>query len=390
MRSTVSRRHILSSGGAALSLSLLSACAVTPVASPRRSFNLPPLRIAADLITRVTVCSRPFRPEGPRIERVALGAKALVHHYGHGGSGWSLSWGSAQVAADLVMQGGRPAEVAVIGSGAIGLTTALVLQRMGLPVTIYARELPPDTASTFATGVWSPDSRIALDQHATPEFKARWQSMCRHSFDRYQSMLGLPGTPVEWYDNYALRPTTDSPPGPDDPRPEFAGLMRELVPEQLGGRVNFEPGQHPFGPLRARRIPSIMFNLPAYTKLLVDEFLLRGGRMQVREFHSPAELLSLPQPMLVNCTGIGAATLFGDQSLVPIRGQLVRLPPQADIHYGLYFNRVSFVPRRDGMVFQHIGEGGDYYGYGDPSLAPDRPLAEECVNRIAGLFAPMA
>ena len=84
---------------------------------------------------------------------------------GHGGSGWSLSWGSSAIAARKAMAlaglAGGPPVVAVIGSGALGLTSALQLQRMGARVTIYARERAAFTRSMRATGSWTPDSRIA-------------------------------------------------------------------------------------------------------------------------------------------------------------------------------------------------------------------------------------
>ncbi len=51
----------------------------------------------------------------------------------------------------------------MIGCGALGLTAALIAQRAGARVTIYAKERMPDIRSARATGVWSPDSRIARD-----------------------------------------------------------------------------------------------------------------------------------------------------------------------------------------------------------------------------------
>ncbi|NEL80833.1 MAG: FAD-dependent oxidoreductase, partial [Xanthomonas perforans] len=89
-------------------------------------------------------------------------------------------------------------ELAVIGCGAIGLTTALVAQRAGLRVRIYARERLPDVRSFYATGVWSPDSRVCTSEHASADFRTRWEEMARISFRRYQTLLGLPGEPIEW------------------------------------------------------------------------------------------------------------------------------------------------------------------------------------------------
>jgi glycine/D-amino acid oxidase-like deaminating enzyme len=89
--------------------------------------------------------------------------------------------------------------------------------------------------------------------------------------------------------------------------------------------------------------------------------------------------------VLINATGFGSRALFGDESIVPVRGQLARMIPQPDVNYGLYYQGVSFVPRRDGMVFQVVGDS-DYYGYGDDTAVPDRAEAEHAVNTIAGLY----
>ena len=70
-----------------------------------------------------------------------------------------------------------------------------------------------------------------------------------------------------------------------------------------------------------------------------------------------------------------------------MRGQLAHLIPQPDIHYGLVYRDVAFVPRRDGLVFQVLGDS-DYYGFGDEATTPDRAEAEHAVHTIEALFAP--
>lgn len=44
---------------------------------------------------------RPYREGGYRIEKEVIGGKNIFHNYGHGGSGVSLSYGSAVRVADL-------------------------------------------------------------------------------------------------------------------------------------------------------------------------------------------------------------------------------------------------------------------------------------------------
>jgi glycine/D-amino acid oxidase-like deaminating enzyme len=128
-----------------------------------------------------------------------------------------------------------------------------------------------------------------------------------------------------------------------------------------------------------------MFNISGYARMLMSDFLANGGQIEIREFHTPADLAPLRQKTLINATGYGARALFGDQSLVPVRGQLARMIPQPEINYGLYYKKVSFVPRRDGLVFQVVGPD-DYYGFDDDTTTPNRTEAELAVNTIADLY----
>jgi glycine/D-amino acid oxidase-like deaminating enzyme len=119
---------------------------------------------------------------------------------------------------------------------------------------------------------------------------------------------------------------------------------------------------------------------------LMSDFLANGGKIEITEFHAPADLARVREKTLINATGFGARALFGDLSVTPVRGQLARMIPQPGAHYGLFYKDVSFVPRRDGLVFQRVGEN-DYYGFGDETAEPDRAEAELAVNTIAGLFS---
>jgi glycine/D-amino acid oxidase-like deaminating enzyme len=348
--------------------------------------QLAPVRASIDRITRITVCTRPFRAQGPRLDTEQIGSKFIVHNYGHGGSGWSLSWGSGGIACAKALASGER-DIAVIGCGALGLTSALLLQRAGARVTIYAKELPPDVRSSLATGLWTPDSRICLEENATPAFKQLWERMARRSFETYQNFLGLSGAPVEFIDNYFVSddPATVRRRAAPDGRPRFADLQSELLPDLLTQRVDFAPGSHSLGQRYLRRSSLMMFNLTSYTRLLLGDFAANGGKIEIAEFHTPGDFAKLREKTLINATGYGARALFGDQSLTPVRGQLARAIPQPEVNYGIFYKGVSFVPRRDGLVFQVLGED-DYYGFNDDSAVPDRSEADRAVKTIAGLF----
>ena len=396
MGDSIGRRELLAGAGAAVLVGALQGCSVGTLGSraptpPAPSLQLPRLHASPDRITNITVCTRPFRAQGPRLDVERIGSKTVVHNYGHGGSGWSLSWGSSAIAVQNALSSGER-DIAVIGCGALGLTSSLLLQRAGARVTIYAKDLPPNVRSSLATGLWTPDSRICFEEYATPSFKQLWESMARQSFQTYQTLLGLPANPVEFIDNYFVSDTPRAPHGSSPPpdnggKPRFAGLQRELIPDLIPNSEDFGPGQHTLGTRYLQRNTQMMFNLPAYTRMLLADFHANGGRIDVREFHSPADFALLPEKTLINATGFGARALFGDQSITPVRGQLARMIPDPEVNYGLYYKHVSFVPRRDGLVFQVTGED-EYYGFDNDATAPDRAEAELAVNTIAGLFAP--
>jgi glycine/D-amino acid oxidase-like deaminating enzyme len=153
----VDRRALLRTGGsfAALGLAGCATRGAAPLAAGYASTpSLAPVRATVDRPFDITVCLRPFRAAGPRIESETVDHTQVIHNYGHGGSGWSLSWGSGTLAVRMAMAS-SPREIAVIGCGALGITAAILAQEAGAKVTIYARDLLPDTRSARATGSWT-------------------------------------------------------------------------------------------------------------------------------------------------------------------------------------------------------------------------------------------
>lgn len=386
------RRAFLRGTAALGGVGVLGGCATTGQgAEPQRpGFAAPtplaPIRARADRVMNMTVCLRPFRAAGPRIEAETVGDKLVVHNYGHGGSGWSLSWGSALQALKIALAGGET-DIAVIGCGALGLTAATLAQRAGCRVTIYAKDRLPDARSARATGVWSPDSRIALLSAVGSGFAGQWEEMARRSFRIHLQYLGLADRPVEWLDQYRLSDTVQ----PAAPAPEpmdFAHYLPRIADITPPSEV-VPDGQHPFPVARVRRGSTPMFNIAGYGHTLVSDFLLNGGRLEMVEFHAPSDLSSLRQKVILNCTGYGARALFKDESLVPVRGQIGWLIPQDEVTYGLYYRGVGVIPRHDGIAVQYSGRD-ESYGYNDANEQPDPAETAAAIATIAPLFTPSA
>lgn len=346
---------------------------------------LAPILASPDRIIEMNVCTRAFRPQGPRIETERIGRKDVVHNYGHGGSGWSLSWGTGQIAVDMAKEYGRK-EVAVIGCGAIGLTTALVAQQAGLDVTIYAKERPPYVASYRATGSFTPDSRICTAQFA-PAFASQWEVMARHSFRRFQSLLGVDGNPIEWRDMYSLADVPFGTPRPDthSEEPEYPSFERDLLRDITPRSVSVTT--HPFPAPYVQRRPTLLFNIAEYTRLLLTQFFTAGGRIETMVLHDRSDFAAIPERTIINCTGYGARALLADDTLIPVRGQTAKLIPQPELDYGFYYSsrRISIYPRRDGLLVQAQAEGD--FNNDAEDLNPEESIS--AVQRIAEVVTQM-
>jgi len=365
----VTRRAIL---GAAPGL--LAGCGAKRIATaPPQAPLLARVIVAKDRVIRTIVGLRPFRPSGFVVRAEKIDAKTVVHNYGHGGSGITLSWGTAQLAVEEGMR--VPArECAVIGCGVIGLSTARLLQMRGRSVTIYAKTMPPDTTSNVAGGLWEPAS-LFDHPRVTPEFSRQFAEASRFAFRRSQSLTG-DEYGVRWVPLYSL--TTDheyAAPPETSPNSEIEALYPE-------SRI-LSRGQHPFDMPYAHRRWTMLIEPATYLNALVRDFHLAGGRIVIREFTSAQDVAALSEDLIFNCTGLGARALFNDEELIPIRGQLVFLIPQPEINYCTIAPGIYMFPRRDGILL------GGTFERGQSNLEPDPAISERILTENARLFGSM-
>jgi D-amino-acid oxidase len=322
------RRAFVASSAAALTL---SGCATVPRRDMAGCSPLPPVDVSADRVIRVAAGLRPYRSSGFVVRRETLGDKALVHNYGHGGAGITLSWGSSRLAVDLGVAG-HAGPVAVIGSGIMGLTTARLVQEAGFPVTIYAKALGPDTTSFVAGGQISPFGHFS-DDEVTPEWRQQFLSAMAYSWRRFSLMVGEEYG-VRWLPTYEQ----GSDPGPPDLEP-YSPNSQSLT-----------AAQHPFPVEPMVRFDTMYVETGRFLAQLTADVLAAGGKIRLREFHSPADLSALDEQLVLNCTGIGARALFGDEGMIPVRGQLAILRPQPEVRYAASGQWGYMFPRADGII----------------------------------------
>lgn len=388
------RRSLLKTGGLALCGAGLSgwqniyaAPAATSV-RPRRAVALAPVLVSWDRVIRTTVGLRPHRDAGFVLRAEKIGDRLLVHNYGHGGAGMSLAWGTGAMAADLTLaQDSRRA--AVIGCGSAGLTAARQLQRRGYDVTIYAATVPPDTTSNMSMASFTPASGLVARHRRTPAWDAQFVQATGIAYDQLQRLAG-PDYGVSWIDSFQAT---------DDPEPLADHDESELLPARLQpgrDREILGPGEHPFATRFVVRTSSLRIDPAIYLEALVRDFTLFGGRIVIRRFESADEVMALAEPVIVNCTGLGARALFNDEELIPVKGQLTFLAPQEDVTYraGRGSRRragravdaagVGMMPRSDGIALGNTQERGNW------SLDVNDEVRRHMIENAMRLFAPLA
>jgi len=277
----------------------------------------------------------------------------------------TLSWGTASLAVDLAREAPAAAtgtsrqarrsptnnRFAVLGSGVSGLSTARLLQRnFSGGVTIYAKDLPPNTTSNISGAHWSPTT--VFDPGSTSaKFNEQFLKACRLSNRSFQLLVGAEYG-VRWIDTFILYRNE---PGPGDELPGGNNLYP-------GIEIHRDPDRY-FGFPFVKQFSTMLIEPSIYLAALLRDFYIAGGRVVVKEFRSREEIMRLPEPVVFNCTGLGARALFDDQKLSPVRGQLEVLLPQPEVDY-CYLSRGYMFPRRDGIIL------GGTFDHDDWSLEP--------------------
>ena len=323
------RRAFIASATSSL---ILPGCATTPRLARASAATgcLPPVNVAPERVIRTVAGLRPYRASGFVVRAEPLGNKTLVHNYGHGGAGITLSWGSSRLATGLGLPGHR-GPVAVLGAGVMGLTTARLVQEAGFPVTLYTEALTPHTTSNIAGGQISPFGHFESDL-VTPAWRAQFAAAMDYSWRRFQIMVG---------DDYGIRwlPTYQ----------ESGNAVRWRDPYHPDAR-SLSRTEHAFPVEQIVRYNTMYVETGRFLRELTQDVQLAGGRIEVRKFAAPAEIAALPETLVFNCTGLGSRELFGDRELHPVRGQLAILLPQPEVRYAFAGQAGYMFPRADGIL----------------------------------------
>ncbi|MGW3978555.1 FAD-dependent oxidoreductase [Streptomyces mirabilis] len=264
-------------------------------------------------------------------------------------------------------------DVIVVGSGVVGLTTAIVLAERGRRVRVWARESGELTTSAVAGALWWPyriRPKALAGEWALRSLSVYEELAARPDETGVRVVEGVQGeTRLDALEPWAARvPGMGVPPA----RAQSRAWGRATTAEEYAGTGLWA------------RLPLI--DMPVHLRWLRERFLRAGGTIETR---TVTDLAEVEAPVVVNCPGLGAHTLVPDAAVRPVRGQLVIVENPGVRTWLVSTDRdagtTTYVfPHPDRLVLGGTTDDDDW------SLTPDPAAAEAIVERCVALRPEIA
>lgn len=253
----------------------------------------------------------------------------------------------------------------------VGLSTALLLLERRYPVTIYAKTWGLETDSSAAGAVWFPvltgDTSEAAknDEDLLPE----WTSA---SWGWYAGLVGA-GWGVRWIENHEFFATSRSPePYLADLLPRFEACDDPRLPVGYTHRWTFR---------------TFLIETPIFLRQLVRAVEELGGAFVQAHFRDVDDVDRLPADVVVNCTGLGSRTLFGDRTVRGIRGYQL-LHDAVSLPSAVVADEFSCLPRADALALGSLFLDDPVRGAGPVDGVTNRSAAAERIwSTVTGWIA---
>jgi D-amino-acid oxidase len=347
--------------------------------APNLTWNQPGMRCVYGL--------RPHRTRGVNlsVDRTLRGpGKFLLHNYGHGGGGITLSLGCAlrvgNAVEEIIRDRGANAPlptVAVIGSGVIGLTVARELKirwpRLRVRILTKSQNIR-DSTSNVAGGQFAPSGVFdEYDRAGTVPFLL---GLMQDSKKRLMEIVnrGAGGTyGIRQRFNYSAKDLRD-----------FKAFIPSVYAAPIQGTLPFRN----LNTVDGYEYNTWLIEPPIFLEAVRREIVGKGVtiRWGFPVFDRDA-IKALPETIVVNCSGLGAGQLMADTSVYPIKGHLVILRNTANLKYFVSGCSVSATPnasyffgRNNDMVV------GGTYNVRDSSTNADTNACRAILARMKAIF----
>lgn len=244
-------------------------------------------------------------------------------------------------------------EIAVVGAGIVGLSTAInILKQVpSAKVTIVADRFNKETTSHGAGGLFRPNVDHLLGVH--PDTVTRWSV---EGFKFYSSLAVSPEAgdsghmvmPGYVFSNTEIK------------NPLYKSLVfsfRQLTPEELKKlAVSYKYGY---------QVTTVITDVSRFLPWLMIKFKDLGGIVEHRHVKTLEEFVG-SYDVVVNCAGFRSRDLVGDKSVYPVRGHLLYVKAPW-IKYWVYTeDSAYFVPRFDVVAVGGIRQENNFSLEVDP------------------------
>ncbi|BFZ19793.1 hypothetical protein BsWGS_22832 [Bradybaena similaris] len=259
--------------------------------------------------------------------------------------------------------------VGVIGAGAIGLSSAVNIQKLipNAKVTIIADKFGQDTTSSGAGGLFRP--YLAHFPGLDKGMVRQWITDSWTYFKNLATSAEAQETGQSLVTGIVFYNT------PQDQHYELLAKLthdfHELSSEQLQKlNMNYKYGY---------TFTTVVTQSHKYIVWLLKKFRENGGTTEHRTVKNLQELYG-EFDLVINCTGLGARELVSDSSMFPVKGHLVSVYAPWVKHFFLTEDDVYLIPHDDKLHIGGIREKGNY------NLTADPATRERILSRAEALF----
>ncbi len=247
-------------------------------------------------------------------------------------------------------------DVLVIGAGVSGLSSAILLGQAGYKVTIWAKELTMETTSSKAAAFWYPYLCDPPDR-AIVWSKATYDYLVGH-------VMHDSGAGVRYmnFTEYLRKPSPD---------PWWRAAVEVFERPALK--------ELPDGYVDAYKIKAILMDTSLYLPWLLKQAELLDLGIQRRNLQNIDEALA-EFDVVINCSGLGARELCEDQSMFPVRGQVLRVKANGfgeQVVADESYDNLSFIiPRCNDVILGGTHQSGDW------NLEPNDKDTEDILRKV--------
>lgn len=332
--------------------------------------RLAPPKLEEETIASKVACVRPMREGTFNISAQDVGQKYVVHCYGHGGCGWTTFMGSVERAIELLkMRFPSPSmtpPIRVIGTGCMGLCSAIELTRQGYAVSGITTYQMYDIPSWNAAGYFA-----LVSVKISPEEEAAVNRINYSTFASYQKVERgdhpyLSSKAVRFLPVYC---SLDTHAGVEELEEKGMIPPREVVDIDFGNGV-------------------IHRNFNKFMTYFFDvTTLMQDLHKEVARLEIPIEMRKIEnfdgvvEEVIFNCTGLGGGDLAQDMKMIPVRGHLFLLGQEAGREH------------MDYMIYTKVlQEGKEEYVYLFPRtlFVSTQGQGSPCFGVMGGTFIPNA